>query len=121
MGKCAHTGMSWTKYHRYDTMIKYMDCLGRSYSGVKIHHMGKSYERRDMKVVQVGRGQRKVWIDGGIHAREWISPATVSYILYSLVEESHRHQDILNDFTFYISPCINPDGYEYSHTTDRDW
>ena len=27
-----------------------------------------------------------VWIDGGIHAREWISPATVTWMLNELVE-----------------------------------
>ena len=40
--------------------------------------------------------------------REWISPASVSYILHKLVEEGHLYSDILNTFTFYISPrCTN--------------
>ena len=30
---------------------------------------GRSSEGRDIKVVEVGRGSRKIWIDGGIHAR----------------------------------------------------
>ena len=36
--------------------------------------------------------------------REWISPASVSFILHKLVEEGHLYSDILNTFTFYISP-----------------
>merc|ERR1719381_297476 len=120
-GRCRTTGMSWSKYHSYDTISKFIDCLGESYSDVKIHHIGTSSEGRDMKVVEVGRGHRRIWIDGGIHAREWISPASVSYILHSLVEESHLYSDILNTFTFFISPSINPDGYEYSRNYDRMW
>lgn len=27
-----------------------------------------------------------IWIDGGIHAREWISPAVTTYIINHLVE-----------------------------------
>jgi len=120
-GKCSTTGMTWTKYHSYNTISSYIDCLGNSYDGVRIHRIGHSSEGREIKVVEFGRGSKGVWIDGGIHAREWISPASVSYILRSLVEESHRFQDLLNTFTFYISPSINPDGYEYTRTSDRMW
>jgi len=120
-GRCRTSGMSWSKYHRYDTISKFIDCLGDTYNDVRIHHIGRSSEGRNMKVVEVGRGHRRIWIDGGIHAREWISPASVSFILHSLVEEAHLYSDILNTFTFYISPSINPDGYEYSHNVDRMW
>jgi len=120
-GRCRTTGMSWSKYHGYDTISKFIDCLGESYNDIKIHRIGKSTEGRDIKVVEVGKGHRRIWIDGGIHAREWISPASVSYILHGLVEEAHLYSDILNTFTFYISPSINPDGYEYSRKYDRMW
>jgi len=120
-GRCSVTGMSWGKYHGYDTISEFMDCLGESYSGVHVHNIGRSSEGRDIKVVEVGRGSRKIWIDGGIHAREWISPASVSFILHSLVEESHNYKDLLDTFTFYIAPSINPDGYEYSRSYDRMW
>ena len=30
---------------------------------------GHSTEGREIKVVEVGRGARKIWVDGGIHAR----------------------------------------------------
>ena len=52
----------------------------------------------------------------GIHAREWISPAVVSYILRELVENYAANQDIVDRYDWYILPVHNPDGYEYTHT-----
>lgn len=51
--------------------------------------------------------------------REWISPATVSYIVYELLENAGSHADILDNYDFYVMPIVNPDGYEYTHTNDR--
>ena len=52
----------------------------------------------------------------GIHAREWISPAVVSYLIREFSERAITSEDILANFTLYIIPVLNPDGYEYSHT-----
>ena len=35
-----------------------------------------------------------VWIDGGIHAREWVSPAAVTWMLKELVENDAAHSDL---------------------------
>ena len=32
-----------------------------------------------------GSDTRAVWIDGGIHAREWIAPATATFLIDKLV------------------------------------
>ena len=66
-----------------------------------------------------GLSKRSVWIDGGIHAREWVSPAAVSFFMSELVENSGRHQTLLDKYDFYIMPSANPDGYEYSRSYDR--
>lgn len=62
-----------------------------------------------------------VWIDGGTHAREWISPAAVTYILNELVVNWDNHEPYIRDLAWYIMPVVNPDGYEYSHTHERLW
>ncbi|XP_030569352.1 carboxypeptidase B [Drosophila novamexicana] len=62
-----------------------------------------------------------IWIDGGMHAREWISPATVTYIANQLVEGWEDLPEHMRNINWYIHPVANPDGYEYSHTTDRLW
>ena len=46
----------------------------------------------------------------GIHAREWISPATATFIMRELVENQAENQDLIDFFDFYILPVANPDG-----------
>lgn len=60
-------------------------------------------------------------MDGGIHAREWISPAAVTYILNDLVLNWANQSEYLRAIDWYILPVLNPDGYAYSYDVDRDW
>jgi len=122
--------MSWDSYHRLDTIYTWMDRLARRYPHkLRIQTIGHSVEGREIKVARIGnRNQRRrqlgpkraIFIEGGIHAREWISPATVTYIMRDLVVNP-RHDSMLNQYDFFILPVVNPDGYEYTHTTDRLW
>jgi murein tripeptide amidase MpaA len=43
------------------------------------------------------------------HAREWISPAVVTYIIHQLVEEP-ANLKLLQNVDWYIMPVVNPDG-----------
>ncbi|KRT82371.1 Peptidase, partial [Oryctes borbonicus] len=76
-----------------------------------------------MWLVKIGTGNRNnptILIDGGIHAREWISPAVVLYIIQQLVEnKDNKH--MIENVNWYIIPVLNPDGYEYTFTHERYW
>ena len=52
----------------------------------------------------------------GIHAREWVSPATVTWIMSELVENYAAHPELVNNLDWYFMPVINPDGYDYTFT-----
>lgn len=62
---------------------------------------------------------KAIWIDGGIHAREWISPASVTYIVNDLVENWDEQPQHIRNINWYILPVHNPDGYEYTHRTGK--
>jgi len=78
-----------------------------------------------MRVIRVCKGicgnKKAVWIDGGIHAREWISPAAVSWMLRELVENDDNHPDLTSVLDWHFLVSHNPDGYEYSRTNNRFW
>lgn len=56
-----------------------------------------------------------------MHAREWIAPAVATFILSQLVEKNSSYAALLNSSDWMILPMANPDGYEYSHVSDRLW
>merc|ERR1712168_1257847 len=114
--------MSWTEYHSLEDMYTYLDYLEETYDFVTTEEIGQSYEGRAMRVAKVCKGgcgnKSAVWIDGGIHAREWITPAAVTWMLGELVEGTSG-ADLLDSLDFHILPSHNPDGYAYSREHDR--
>lgn len=86
---------------------------------MQLETIGTSLEARDMIFARISSNYSAqnpiILIDGGIHAREWIAPAAVLYIIQELVENP-ANRAILQNVDFYILPVLNPDGYEYSRT-----
>ena len=60
-------------------------------------------------------------IFSGIHAREWISPAVVTYMMRELTENITGQQELVDELDWYIVPSVNPDGYAYTWSDDRLW
>merc|ERR1712179_470420 len=104
--------MTWDAYHSLEDMYSYLDYLEESFDFVTTEVIGQSYEKRDMRVVSVCRGgcgeKKVVWIDGGIHAREWVSPAAISWMLKELVENDADHPDLTQglDWYFVLLPTL---------------
>ncbi|XP_046653362.1 carboxypeptidase B-like [Daphnia pulicaria] len=123
--KAAHK-MDWMSYHRLDDIYGYLNYLAETYPNlVQLINIGASYENRTLYVVRISNSskpdtQPAVWIDGGFHAREWITPALATYIIQQLVEEP-ANAKLLFNIDWYIMPVVNPDGYEYSHVRNRLW
>ena len=82
-------------------------------------------EIRNIRLVkicfQAGPGKPNIWIEAGIHSREWISPAVGTFLIRELVEDYDEHPEYVDNFNWYFIPVANPDGYAYTFSHDRMW
>lgn len=117
--------MTWNAYHRLSDIYGYLDYLSTTYPSLcTVKTIGRTVQGRELKVLKISNGNpgnKGVWVDGGIHAREWISPASVTYMIHNIVENYETESEDVKNMDLYFIPVANPDGYEYSFTNDRLW
>ncbi|XP_025236411.1 carboxypeptidase A4 isoform X2 [Theropithecus gelada] len=109
-------------YHEMDNIAADFPDLVRR---VKIGH---SFENRPMYVLKfsTGEGARRpaIWLNAGIHSREWISQATAIWTARKIVSDYQRDPaitSILEKMDIFLLPVANPDGYVYTQTQNRLW
>ncbi|KAI9207380.1 uncharacterized protein BJ171DRAFT_439658 [Polychytrium aggregatum] len=123
---------SWFKqYHTYDEILKHIHELQDKHPHlIQSFTVGQTFEGRDIHGFKVHNNAssahpvRDIVFHGGHHAREWIGPAVVVYMLTELVEKySHdeRITALVDTFRFHIIPVLNVDGFVYTHTHNRMW
>ncbi|XP_031148117.1 carboxypeptidase B2 [Sander lucioperca] len=123
---------SSTFYERYHSLDDIYHWINRTQQEnpnmVKTILIGSSYEKRPLYVLKLSINNRPnkkaMWIDCGIHAREWISPAFCLWFVQNSLSFYKLNQDItriLDNMDVYILPVMNPDGYHYTWTTNRMW
>ncbi|XP_041377155.1 carboxypeptidase B-like [Gigantopelta aegis] len=95
---------------------------------VTISSIGQSSLGQNLTVAKIYKASshRKpaIFIDAGIHAREWIAPAMAINFIYQLALNPNRDRQVsrlLNKYDWYIMPVANPDGYQFSIYSDRMW
>lgn len=115
-------------YHRLETIYSWMDTLVAEHPNlVTKEEIGKSYENRPMYALKFSTGGNKrpaIWIDTGIHAREWVSPATGVWTANKIASDYGTDASLtslLNTMDIYLMILTNPDGYVYTHSNDRMW
>ncbi|XP_049430091.1 carboxypeptidase A4 [Epinephelus fuscoguttatus] len=115
-------------YHRLETIYSWMDTLVAQYPNlVSKQEIGRSYENRPMYVLKFSTGGNKrpaIWIDTGIHSREWVSPATGLWTANKIATDYGKDTSLtslLNTMDIYMLLLTNPDGYAYTHSKDRMW
>nr|XP_012552440.2 carboxypeptidase B isoform X1 [Bombyx mori] len=121
--------MIFQDYPRYAEVNQYMEEIAARYPNlVTLVNAGKSFEGRDIKYLKISttnfEDPRKpvYFMDGMMHAREWVTTPVTMYSIFRLVENLRDNErDLLEDIDWIILPIVNPDGYEFSHTDDRLW
>jgi len=117
-------------YRTWDEINTWEDQVAAAYPTlVEVAFVANSYENRPLRVMKVtsptNKGKKSVifW-EGGIHAREWIAHATMLYMvskLTTLYGTDTTVTNFLNNFEVHIVPVVNPDGYVWTWTNDREW
>jgi hypothetical protein len=119
------TQFDHTAYLTYADQITWLNGIAENSPIAQIFTIGESYEGRPIPVLAINSAQSSlpiIWIDSGIHAREWVSPATTLYIIDEILNGvSQQAITLRTNYRWYFAPNINPDGYDYTWTSDRLW
>ncbi|KAH8418001.1 hypothetical protein KR222_010202 [Zaprionus bogoriensis] len=116
----------WRRYFRLENIYAWLEKLAEDQPGVvTLLDMGTSTQGLPIKGVRLAFGAENlttVFVESGIHAREWIAPATATYFIDQLLHSSNASvRAVARAHNWIIFPVVNPDGYRYTFTGDRMW
>uniref|UniRef100_A0A2A4J213 Zinc carboxypeptidase A 1 n=1 Tax=Heliothis virescens TaxID=7102 RepID=A0A2A4J213_HELVI len=124
----SYLSYSWSEYHDLNAIYKWLDELQENHPDIaKTVVMGQSVENRDIKGIIINyhperENKRIGMLEGTLHAREWISAATVTWIIKEfLTNNDPEIRALAENFEWHIFPVVNPDGYSYTFTDNRMW
>jgi len=125
-GECPHS-LTWAAYHPLVHHQEFLQYLQRDFPNIsQVEQIGLSYEKRPILLLKIcpyrNCGERPaIWIDGGIHPREWISPAAVAFLAMELVVNNEANKELTGVFDWYLLTIANPDGYIQTFSGHRLW
>lgn len=81
------TEFNWTQYFQLDTIFKWMDKQIAENDFVTGFDLGTTYEGELIRGLKISKnlGKTGIFVESGIHAREWISPAVATYLINKLI------------------------------------
>jgi len=119
---------SYTKYNSFDKIQSWIQSISSSSDLISKQTIGNSYEGRPMTVLKIGKasGSTKpaIFLDCGIHAREWISTAFCQWFVKEAVStygSDKQMTSLLNQMDVFVLPVFNVDGYDFTHKSNRMW
>ncbi|KAI8036814.1 hypothetical protein M5D96_010124 [Drosophila gunungcola] len=115
----------WQHFFHLKTIYEWLDKMAEKYpERVTVLDMGTSTQGNAIKGIKLSSSpdNKAIFIESGIHAREWIAPAAATYIINQLLtSQDPRVQRLAQDYNWIVFPCVNPDGYKYTFEHDRMW
>jgi murein tripeptide amidase MpaA len=124
VNETPHTRISFTAYNRYSVIQGFLAEQAALYPHARVVQIGKTFENRDISGIIISKGQNKpiVFVEAGIHAREWIAGAVATYLINELLNSNDPIiQKWTEDYEWHIVPIANPDGYEFTFGGNRLW
>lgn len=115
----SETHFDWTAYKNYTQIYEWLDEQIAAHPTVlQERPFGRSYEGRPIRAVRLSRkaGNKAVFIEANIHAREWIASATATWLLNELLTSvDPAIRDLSENLDWYFVPIFNVDGFDFSH------
>lgn len=107
------------KAYHYTELDRIINRLAQT-SVVSLELLGLSVENRSIYNMTLGTGDKTVMLIAGVHARETSNPLYLLKFTQELVNSYYtetpfygkKASDILEEYTFQIVVCANPDGFE---------
>ncbi|XP_030625017.1 carboxypeptidase B [Chanos chanos] len=120
---------SYEKYNSLETIQAWMSTMASTNAAlVSKQVIGTSFEGRSIELLKIGKKtsttKPAIFLDCGIHAREWVSPAFCQWFIKEAVSTygaDSQMTSLLDQMDVYVLPVINVDGYVHTFTTDRLW
>ncbi|XP_026222282.1 carboxypeptidase A1-like [Anabas testudineus] len=118
----------YSKYHTLSEIYSFQDMLvAENPNLVSKIVIGQSYEGRPLNVLKFSTGgtnRPAIWIDTGIHSREWVTQASGTWFAKKIVTDYGTDPAltaILNNMDILLEIVTNPDGFYYTHNSNRMW
>jgi hypothetical protein len=116
--------IAWNRYYDTAELHAEMRRIADAYPDlVTVKSLGKSLQGRDMLMAVVNSprtgpdgSKPAMWIDGNVHGNEIQAGEVVLYTLWSLTRDygnNERITALVDNYTFYLLPIVNPDGRQY--------
>ncbi|XP_063062923.1 carboxypeptidase B [Engraulis encrasicolus] len=120
---------SYTKYNTWDKIQSWISSISASNTQLMSKQViGHTHEGRPMNVLTIGKktGATKpaIFLDCGIHAREWISTAFCQWFVNEAVSTygtDAQMTSLLDQMDVIVLPVFNIDGYDYTWKNNRMW
>uniref|UniRef100_A0A8C9EUA3 Carboxypeptidase A1 n=1 Tax=Pavo cristatus TaxID=9049 RepID=A0A8C9EUA3_PAVCR len=116
----------YTSYHTLEEIYAFMDLLvAENPNLVSKLEIGHTTENRPIYVLKFSKGgtnRPAIWIDTGIHSREWVTQASGVWFAKKIVQEQDQGlANILDQMDIFLEIVTNPDGFAFTHTSNRMW
>lgn len=103
------------------TMLKSSISKISDFDIVKTSVLGKTVQGRNIFLLQMGTGSKKILITAGTHARETANTPMLMQSALEIIDAYYSNGEIdnikikqlLSECTLYFVPLVNPDGYAY--------
>lgn len=115
-------------YHDFQAIHARLEWLAAEHPDlVSLSVIGSSIEGRPILALEIGgQGEDAVpmLINGAQHAREWIAAIVPICVAERLIDGRASDSSLsafLDGTKLWVVPVVNPDGYQYSWSSDRYW